>query len=372
MPAEGSLERQNPPLPLLLLTAVAALAGGYVVLELVQWLVHALWFETPERFDGPLLWLYFLAMPTLAGVVVAWLRRRANGHSPLDGFTFAPVPAKAFPFLLFSILATLAGGLVLGPEVALITTGSFIATLLSRWAPAASRHRLIVLGGVFGILALVVNPLLTDSQRLAPSYEFSWTDLGMAVVVAAAAATAGAGVRWLALKLRARTGPEPRTAHLAAAGFIVGALAILYVQTTDQQVYLVLTSGEGAITTMVTLTSAWVIVATVVIKMVAYTLSLAVGFRGGPYFPIFILGVGVGTLISTTGWVAIAAAGTAGLIATTTNLTAGKWPLTIVVSAGLGWLVGGPALMPVALLGGIIGRLIPKPMARASEQVAAH
>ena len=56
--------------------------------------------------------------------------------------------------------------------------------------------------------------------------------------------------------------------------------------------HLVLTSGEQMVKPLLALDSTGLIAATVAVKMVVYGLSVAAGFRGGPYFPVIFAGAG--------------------------------------------------------------------------------
>ena len=80
----------------------------------------------------------------------------------------------------------------------------------------------------------------------------------------------------------------------------------------------VLFSGQASIPALVAETSTGVVLLLLVAKALAYAVSLACGFRGGPIFPAIFLGIGVATLpvvwfdVSPTLAIAVgAAAGTA-------------------------------------------------------------
>jgi H+/Cl- antiporter ClcA len=60
----------------------------------------------------------------------------------------------------------------------------------------------------------------------------------------------------------------------------------------------VLFSGQSSLPDVTAETAAGVLVALVVAKGLAYAISLAVGFRGGPAFPAVAIGVMVGVLAS--------------------------------------------------------------------------
>ena len=115
------------------LTVISSLAAGYAVLIALQWIVNSLWVEIPANFfDGDVPWVYVLGLPVVAGVLVALIRRRVDGHEPLSGLAIESIPMVNYPFVLLAITATMAGGLILGPEVALISTGAAIGLRASR------------------------------------------------------------------------------------------------------------------------------------------------------------------------------------------------------------------------------------------------
>ena len=363
--SEPATAGQSRPVVPMIVGAVVSLAAGFLVLQAVEQGIAWLWEDAPAALSGPVLWGYVVLLPVLAGLIVGTLRRRYSGHNPLDGFSFAPLPLSDFPFALFSILFTLWGGLILGPEIAMITTGTAIGTLLARGHTGKAANQIVAVSGVAALLALAVRPALSDSQRLIQDYDFRFSDLFLAAVIALIAALFAAAVRWLALSLQRLRGGDPAIAwQIALAGGVVGALALGYHLATGEPVYLILTSGEGYLHDVTQMTSVGLVLFTVVVKTLGYAISLGSGFRGGPYFPVFFLGTGVGTALALQfGGAPVGVAATAGLIAATTNLAHAGWKITVIIGLGVGWLVGGLPLLPVALLAALIGRLIPHPAA---------
>jgi H+/Cl- antiporter ClcA len=344
--------------------AVIALIAGFGVLQMIQYGIAWLWEDAPEALgSGPLLWGYVVGLPALAGFAVAALRRRYDGHNPLAGFAFGPVSLAALPFVLGAILVTLWGGLVLGPEVAVITTGSFVGTMFGRGLSNKVAQQMIGIGGLFGLLSLAVRPVLGGSQRFVEDYSFAARDLLIAAGVAAVSAAFIALVRLFAGWLQRVRGGDPATGwQIALGGAAVGGLALAYHLLTDEPVYLIMTSGEGYLRDITAMTSVGLVLVTVAVKTLAYAISLGSGFRGGPYFPVFFLGAGIGTAAALQfdeSFVAVAAA--AGLIAATVSLAHAGWPVTVGIGLGIGWMVGGFALVPVGVVAAVIGRLVPHP-----------
>lgn len=363
-PAEGKAV-----LPLVL-SAVVSLGAGFLVLLAIQNGIDWLWEDAPTAIgDGPLLWVYVLAIPVAAGLGVAFLRQRYNGHNPLEGFQFTALSLADFPFALGGILVTLLGGMILGPEIAMITTGSMIGTLFARGHSGKAAQRIIAVGGLFGLLALAIKPALTDSQRLVQNPSYALPDLAVAAGVAVVAALIVAGVRWVALTLQRVRGGDPAIAwQLALGGLIVGSLALGYHLASDQPLTMILTSGEGHLKDLAALTSVGLVLVTVAVKTVGYAVSLGGGFRGGPYFPVFFVGAGIGTAASLQFGTVVGVAAMAGLLAATTNLAHAGWPVTVVIGLGIGFLVGGLAMLPAAIIAALVGRLMPHPAPPAPAQ----
>lgn len=341
---------------------VVALGVGYALFRFIRWSVDSLWTDLPSTaFGGDVPWWYLLGLPVLAGLVVAWSRSRgSDGHNPLFGFSRDPVEPGQFPWVVLNILASLAGGLVLGPEMALVATGSVVGVLFARGGDAGAVARASGLGSLAALAALAVDPLRTGHLDFSAGYSFDALDLLPAALAAAVAvlliAVARAGAFAL---LRLRGGDRPIWWHLTLGGLVVGALALGYQALTGKPVDLVLTSGEQLIGPMVALESVSLIALTVAVKLLCYLVSQGSGFRGGPYFPVMFAGAGVGAIagLLTTG--SAQAPGIAGLLATTLFLAKPPWIAVLVLALVVGVVFGGVAMLPAAVLGAVIGKLIP-------------
>ncbi len=345
-----------------LAAVIASLAAGYVVFRFIEFAVGGLWTDIPANvFAGRAPLLYVVGIPTAAGLLVAVSRRLgADGHNPLYGFSREPVSARAFPATLANILITLAGGLVLGPEMALVATGSVIGGSLARRA-GTDLARGAGLGSLAALAALAVDPIRTGHLSFGVGYSYASSDLPLAVGAASVATVLIAGVRLGAFGLmKLRGGDRPIRWQLALGGLLVGSAAVAYQTATDQPINLVLTSGEQLIRPMVGLGSVGLILATVAIKGLCYLISMGSGFRGGPYFPVMFIGAGVGAVIGllTTG--SVQAPALAGLLATTIFLAKPPWVAVVALGLVVGFAFGGVAMLPVALVGAAIGKLIPR------------
>jgi H+/Cl- antiporter ClcA len=388
--------------------AVAALAFT----SLLHGAQSLLWDELPEAADWhepP--WWYVLAIPALAGAVVAAALRLPGrgGHSALQGLALQPPRPLELPGILLAALASLAGGLVLGPEAPVLALGLFVGLVAARLlGPPEREAQAIVLAGAFAAMATLfggplptllmlfelmliggavssqaVIPLLVPGFVAAgvgglvftgiadwpgvreaalplfelPPYEtVQLLDLAWTVATAAAAAAVVTLSRDLAEAIVGRMMARP-TASLLGGGVAVGLLAVVFREVADRPVDLVLFSGQEALPAIAGEATAGVLVALVVAKALAYAISLAAGFRGGPVFPAVALGAATGVLASLAlpdfavapGIVAGIAAGAAAsmrlpffgavLAALLVGLTATGTAPIAVIAAVTGWLV---------------------------------
>jgi len=330
---------------------VALAAVGFT--SLVHGLESLLWDELPDAADWhepP--WWYVLAIPTLAGVVVAGAIRLpgAAGHPPLDGLGLDPPHPLHLPGILVAALATLAGGIVLGPEAPLVALGLVLGAAAAHLlhVPEAEGKALVLAGAFAAMATVFAGPLPTlllmfelivasaavSSQAviplLLPGFVASGTgalvftgiqdwpgvrefslhtfdlpayetvqilDLGWAVATAAVAAVLVTLARDLAKLTARRVEARPGLA-LILGGLAVGVLAVLFHEIASRPAELVLFSGQSSLGAVAAETAGGVLVALVVAKGLAYAISLAVGFRGGPIFPAVAIGVMVGVLAS--------------------------------------------------------------------------
>ncbi len=127
-----------------------------------------------------------------------------------------------------------------------------------------------------------------------PAYESTRVlDLVLALGVGVAAALTIAGVHLLAARVdRAGTGSSSSQARMLIGGALgVGLLALLAdgLGADSQDV---LFSGQASLPSILGEGAAGIVVVTLVAKALAYAVSLACGFRGGPVFPAIFIGVG--------------------------------------------------------------------------------
>jgi H+/Cl- antiporter ClcA len=367
-------------------------------------------------------WWYVLVVPAIGGLLVAvCVRLPGRGGEPaVAGIALAPLTPVQLPSALLAAVASLGLGLVLGPEAPLtalgLTAGLVASRALRRGTPGA---QLLVVAGAFAAIstvfggplpsALLLFELVARSgtvrsaalgQALVPGFLASGTaalvftgvdhwpgvaqtvmqlpplpdyptirlvDFAWGVLVALVAAVVAAGARRSAKEIAARAAKLPTVVLLCAAGLAVGGLAVGFRVITGQPVDLVLFSGEDALPQIVAETSAGVLALLLLVKGIAYALSLGAGFRGGPTFPAVALGVAVGVLgaIVLPG-MDLTPAVIAGLAAAA-SAALGLSFFGALLAALLAGSAAGETI-PIAVVASVIGWLV----AKALEQRAAR
>ncbi len=344
------------------LLVLAAIVG--VLVSVASWAfleaVHYTQVWVFEDLPGE---LGFSAVPTwwplpvlaVAGVVVAFAIARLpgkGGHEPSEGLKSGPPTTPIqLPGVMLAAFATLALGLVLGPEAPLIALGTGLGILslrlLRRDAPdralavIAAAGSFAAIASIFGspiigaiiiieaaglggpTLPLVLLPgllaagigslvfigmgsatgLSTSAYSIAalalPSYPrpslaaFGWT-----ILLAIAAALV---VFAIVLVGRSTKGLVARRPFVAVpiAALVVAGLAIAFFEVTGQPVDLILFSGQegmGPVVQQAATLSLGTLAALIVFKGLAWGVSLGAA-RGGPTFPAIFLGI-VGGLLA--------------------------------------------------------------------------
>ncbi len=344
------------------LLVLAAIVG--VLVSLASWgFLEAVHYAQVWVFQDLPGELGFASVPTwwplpvlpLAGLIVAFAIVRLpgkGGHEPSEGLKSGPptLPIE-LPGVMLAAFATLALGLVLGPEAPLIALGTGLGILsmrlVRRDAPKQALGVIAAAGGfaaissIFGspiigaiiiieaaglggpMLPLVLLPgllaagigslvfigmgsltgLSTSAYAIAPlslaAYPrpslaaFGWT---IALAIAAALVTfaivaLGRGVKRLVAQRPFLVVP--------IAGLAVAGLAIAFFEATGQPVDLVLFSGQdgmGPIVQQAATLSMGTLTLLIVFKGLAWGVSLGAA-RGGPTFPAMFLGI-VGGLLA--------------------------------------------------------------------------
>ena len=364
--APVSVTRQRP-LPAMLIAAVVSLAVGYVVLELVNAGIRLVWETIPGTWTQTPAW-YVIGVLLIAAVLVYLVRRFVadSGHSPIGGIKVSGLTPKEYLGAILAIFASLWGGVVLGPEVALVATGSVIGGIAAksmRITESKVVTKVVGVGALGGILALFVEPFMSGSMKLGSAPTAIEVDqLGWAVLVALIATVAVTIARLLAALISRASQAGPHLPILVGAALIIAAAALLMQAWTGQAVIYITTSGEDLITDLPTLTSAPTVAAIIALKTIAYAVSLGAGFRGGPFFPAMFVGAASGLLIALVidGGPSVPAAIVVGVIAAVIATAPMKWPIAISLGVVLGFLMGTWTLVPAAIVGAIVARAIPR------------
>lgn len=351
---------------LLVLAAVIGVLVGYVYLKLDTYALDLLWTTIPEAVDNKvIIAIYVIIMTTGGATVVGYIRRRTGvfGHSPLDGLLVKLDPLRVSLISLGVILITLLSGAVLGPEAGLLAIGTATGTILSQKANLGegAHLKLIKAGALGAVLALVValgfgHTIQITTGAAGPA----WIDLVWPIPVAVAAALLAAVIRFGAYRFRAWADPKPIViGRVALVGFLVGVCGIVGVAITNINPRLILGSGEGFILGVMEITSLSTLVVVLVIKAVAYSLCLGGGLRGGPIFPAMFLGAAVATvftLLHAPGQPTALVA--SGVLAATTVGLAMSWRALIIFGMAFGLLLGSWLMIPTAIIGLAVGRLV--------------
>lgn len=363
----------------MLLSAVAGLILGAVALEAVNAGIALVWETVPSAWGSTPIW-YVVGVLLLAAVLVYVVRTRIGdaGHSPLGGIAVSPLTPREYVGVILAILASLFGGIVLGPEVALVATGSVIGTVIAKamgHSDAKDIKRVVGFGALGAILALFVVPLITGGMTMGDAPESVEVDqLGWAIIVAVIATIAITLARLVAALLARVAGSKPHLGVLVGSALVIAVAAIAMQYATGEPVLYVVTSGEELITELPQLTSVATVVAIVVFKTIAYAVSLGSGFRGGPFFPAMFVGAASGLLIALVlpGGPSVQAAIVVGVVASVIATAPMKWPLAIAVGIAVGFIMGTWTLVPAALVGAIVARAIPRLGDRVKPPSSPH
>ena len=361
-------------LRLVLLGGLVGIPAGLVAalfLGFVHDLEHWMWTDLPDALgESSPPWYGVLGLPVAGAAIVAAARLFLpgdGGHPPLEGLHAGVVPVSHAPGIALAAIGTLAFGAVLGPEAPVVALGAAVAIAVTWFAKLGEGESTVLatagsfsaisalfggplVGGVLlvesgaGLGAALLPALLPGFVAAAVGYLIfvgfgDWGGLNapglvvpdlplyegthlldLLVAIAVGVATAALVVAINRFATRVEGEGDSRlgmVSFLLAGGFAVGLIALVAdgLGTDSQDV---LFSGQASIPALIAETSTGVVLLLIVAKAVAYAVSLACGFRGGPIFPAIFLGIGLATLpvvlfdVSPTLAIAVgAAAGTA-------------------------------------------------------------
>lgn len=353
----------------------------------------------------------------IAAVIVVFARTLPGntGKGPLTGFHF-DTPLKFVPAVILAALASLIGGVALGPEAPLIVLGTTLGALFTIGKPENSRKAMMFIGGAAAIGAVFGNPFITGFMilefaalgaapaalllpvftALASSYIVSigiWKIPGLGVhsltvpgLPAYASIQAGDLLAGLLIALVAavvavltrkgglgvdRIAKKWPTLMLFGAALITTIVLLVGETVFHLNPNQILFSGNDGMPELIAQTSLAAVIFILIGKSIAFAAALGGGFRGGPIFPATFLGVAVGVLgsllLPDANVSALAAAGIAASAAAFTKLPATSALLGALLIAGTG-----AAIAPFAIFGAVIGLLTRLLTDRRSERATVQ
>ena len=386
--------------------ALAAIAFFTAVHYLEQLIWHILPTSLGEATPP---WYLVVFLPIVGAAIVAAARLALpgdGGRPPLGGMAHGPTPVAFVPGIVVAALGTLGFGLVLGPEAPVMAVGAAVGLAITSVVRSNAREEgVLSMAGTFSAIStlfggpLVAGVMLTEggialgpalipvlvpgfvaaavgylvflgvgpyTGAPAPGLQIpdlpayrgtSVPDLMIAIVVgvvtAALIVAINRSASGLAARQDRRVGDRRNgiVVPLLVGGLLVGLLAQLAtafgVAAED-----VLFSGQASIPALVSEYSVVALVVLVLAKAVAYVISLAAGFRGGPIFPAVFLGVGVAAfavqLFGTSPTFAVAIGCAAGMAAQTRLVITSMLFAALLVGSGGFDTVAGAVFATVA------------------------
>jgi len=402
------------------LLVLAALIGipisavAYFYLALVSKLQHWVFTSLPTGlgFHGTPVWWPVLPL-VLAGVLVSATINYlpgTSGHEPSEGFKAgggSPTGIE-LPGVILASLATLALGVVLGPEAPLIAiggglgalavklaakdappmagtvmaaAGSFAAISTLLGSPLVGAFLLMEASGLGGpLLSLVLVPgllaagvgtlIFVGLDQLTGLGTFSLAIPGLpvfshptgvlflwAVAIGVVATLLGTAIRLGSLAAQTLV-LRHRLVWTPVAGLAVAGVTIAFVEITGKGSQNVLFSGQSALPTLVLHASTWTVGALIVLgvaKSIAYAVSLS-AFRGGPIFPAMFIGGVIGVAGSHLPGLSLVPAVAMGIGAMATVML--KLPLTSTLLAVLLFASDGLSLTPLVIAAVVVAYVL--------------
>lgn len=402
------------------LLVLSALVGfvvslaAWAFLSLVPWIQDTVYLDLPSGlgFDTTP-WWWPIPVLAVAGIITAFAITRlpgGGGGVPAEGLSAGTTEPIDLPGVLLAALATLGLGLVLGPSSPVIALGMGVGLLVVRFAKRDAPDQVrsvLAAAGAFAALAVVFsNPIIaaiilieaigiggsmaplivlpgliaagvgslvylglgqltglsTSAYALKPLEveplgELTVADFGWTMVIAVVAALVGFSVVTIGRAFE-RTTRRKYLVLVPLAGVIVGVLAVVFAQVTDQTEFLILFSGSRALDPMVS-SAATFSVATlamlVVCKGLAWGVSMG-SFRGGPVFPAIFLGAAGGLLASHLPGFSEGAAVPVAVAATVVAVL--RLPLASAVIALVMTAQAGPTALPLIIVAVVISYVL--------------
>ena len=401
---------------------ILAVVLGVVISFLVYWLLKLIanmqtWVFTdlPKGvgFRGEPPWWPLLPLAlagAVTGPVIKYLPGR-GGHSPADGLKAGGVAKRdELPGIFVAAVATLALGVVLGPESPAIALGGGLAVLAVKLArrdvPASTGAVIAATGSFAGISTLLGSPLagavlLLEASglggpmativlipgllgagvgyliflglnsltgygtfslaipNLPAAAHIDVAQLGWAAAIGAAAAVLSFAIRRLALSLRPHV--EQRLLILTPlAGLAIAGLAIAFAEGVGKPSSEVLFSGQTQLPPLLEHAASYTVGALallLVCKALAYSIALS-SFRGGPTFPGMFVGAAGGILLSHLPGLPLIAGAAIGIGAMTAGML--HLPIAAVLITTLFLGTDGVKTMPLTIIAVVVSFVLSK------------
>ena len=361
-----------------LIVMLLAAVGGFFSAALiyialtksVDWVWHdkgdgSLWGEA-----GPPIWFAIL-IPVLAGGVVYLLQTRgALSPGPLEGLALEMISPRHYLWFLGAIVATMLGGLALGPENAVLVTAGFVSALAGSRL-TGNQDRIVRWTGFWALAGLFCGAYLLGGISVADGAEFSAQAVLVGLVAAALTAMILLVVRWAAVKILGISGGQPLLWLIVTGGAIAGGIAVVYHLITGETVSLALTSGEQMVGELLALGSLGAIALATLAKSLVYIITLSTGFRGGEYFPAIFIGAGSGGIAADLLGGSLLVGAVAGISAGVAYLAHPPWWAAVILGLALGFLFSGWAAVPISIAAALIGSVVPRIDPPQQDKLAA-
>ncbi|MCB1029293.1 MAG: chloride channel protein, partial [Microthrixaceae bacterium] len=397
------MPEQTPPDPVVVapapaavarLLAVSATLGAVVALgfQAFAWssdeLLHLIWIDWAG--EHPAAWVT-MALATAGGLALGVTLKLVPGHGgphPGDGHGLVPEMEGGGPTAIGIVVAgfvSLVAGASLGPEGAVIPATAAFATIVAGWARMKGPETKLLVGAALAaLLATMFGSPLAGAVPLMEIAGVSGFGLTMAMLPAlTASATAVMTLRVIgsgAIGAMDLTYDGWQAGHLVwavAVGVVAGALGVLvdwstphlrrFVARVEAHSLLLVTTLGGAVLGLTYVIggddirfrgvpelgefvagdpSAGAALLAVAMKVVALTVCLAVGYRGGKIFPLVFIGGAAGLavhlIVPAVPLSVGVAAGLAGTIAAGLRAP--------VIASVIAAAVVGPDLLPLAIV----------------------
>jgi H+/Cl- antiporter ClcA len=354
----------------------------------------------------PIPWLVVAGIPVAFAIVKL---PGAGGHVPAEGLKVGATTPDVIPGVTLAAFATLALGLVLGPEAPLIAIGAGLGALAVKLAKRDAPPMLatvLAAAGSFAAISVIFGSPIVAAVLVIEATGLGGATLGLILIPGLIAAGIGSLVfigmaHWTALDTAAyalqplqlphfttvtveeiawtialglagalltqiirqlgltgaRVVPRKPWLLIPAAGLAVGLLALLFAATTTHGVEQVIFSGQEQLPGLVDNPAAWslgVLFMVMACKGLAWSACLG-SFRGGPTFPAIFLGAAGGIAASHLPGLPLTPAVAVSIGVMVVSFL--KLPLSAVIIATVLTVSSGLSVGPLVIVGVVVAYL---------------